>query len=172
MKKCPHCGKEYSDKSQYCLECGTLLESVPDPPRNTLIEHLKYGFSVVQKRPSVFLPIVAVYIVVIVFAVVFVLSIGLNYAVLEDPSQIDMGMLGGMTVGLLVFFLAMIYIGLIYEPLAQNVYFNATTGQEIKFWNSFRYANSRIVSFLGAYLLGGVIGFPIMFFWMSKIPYE
>ena len=173
MKKCPYCGEEYSDKSQYCLKCGTVLEPIPVPPRENLVEHLQYGLKIARKRPSVFLPSIAVYALVILVAIGFVLSLGVGYAMLEDPSAFDPEILGGgMTLGFLAVFLGFIYIGLIFEPFSQHVYLAAATGEDIRLWNSFRYANSRIFSFLGAYLLGLVVAIPILIFWASKLPYD
>ena len=173
MKKCPHCGEEYTDKSQFCLECGTLLEPIPEPPRKNLVEHLQYGLKIARKRPSVFLPYIIVYALVILVAIGFVLSLGVGYAMFEDPSVFDPEILaGGMTVGFLAAFLGFIYIGLIFEPFSQHVYYAAVTGEEIRLWKSFRYANSRIFSFLGAYLLGLVVAIPIFIFWFSKLPYD
>ncbi len=173
MKKCPHCDKEYADKSQYCLECGTLLELVPDPPRNNLVEHLRYGVKIAKKRPSVFLPPILVTIAIILVSLGFLISLGINYAVIEDPSMFDPEVLpSSMAVSFLVTFLGVIYLGLIYEPFQQHVFYAAVNEDEIRLWRSFRYANSRIFSFLGAYLLGLVVAFPIMFFWASKLPYE
>ena len=101
------------------------------------------------------------------------LSLGVGYAMFEDPSVFDPEILaGGMTVGVLAAFLGFIYIGLIFEPFSQHVYYAVVTGEEIRLWNSFRYANSRIFSFLGAYLLGIVIAIPIFILWFSRLPYD
>lgn len=172
MKKCPYCGEEYTDKSQYCLECGTLLEPIPEPPRKNLVEHLQYGLKIARKRPSVFLPSIVVYALIFIVVIVFVLSIGADYAMFEDPSAFDPEMIPSMTLGFLAVFLGFIYIGLIFEPFSQHVYYAATTGEEIRLWKSFRYANSRIFSFLGAYLLGIVVTIPIFILWFSKLPID
>ena len=173
MKRCPHCGAEYTDKSQYCLECGTLLEPVPEPPRQNLLEHLQYGVKIALKKPGVFLPSILITVVMIAIAVGFIFSLGLDYTILDDPSMYDPETIAsGLAFNVLVFFFGIIYLGLIYEPFQQQVYYAAVTGDEIKLWDSFKYANRRIFSFLGAYLLGLVVAFPILVFWMSKLPYD
>jgi hypothetical protein len=173
MKKCPHCGAEYTDKSQYCLECGTLLEPVPEPPRKNLLEHLRYGGKIARKRPSVFLPSILITVALMVIAVGLALSLGLGYSAFEDPSMYDPETIAGeLALNVMVFFIGILYLGIIYEPFQQHVYYAAVTNEEINIWNSFKYANHRIVSFLGAYLLGLVVAFPILIFWMSKLPYD
>ena len=173
MKKCPYCGEEYSDKSQYCLKCGTLLEPIPEPPRNTLLEHIQFGLKIARTRPNVFLPSFGVYVIYLVLLIVFILSSGIGYSFIEDPSQVSPDVIPDTFVGsFLLLFIITIYIVLIYEPFTQKVYLDATEGNEIRFWDSFRYANRRIVEFLGAYVLGLVVALPILMFWVTKLPYE
>lgn len=173
MKKCPYCGEEYSDKSQYCLKCGTLLESIPEPPRNTLLEHIQYGVKIAWKRPKVFLPSIGVYVLFLVLIIAFIFSSGIDYSLIEDPSQMQPDVIPDTFIGsFLLLFIILIYIGLVYEPFTQKVYLDASVGDEIRFWDSFRYANSRIVEFLGAYVLGFVVTVPILLFWTFKLPPE
>lgn len=173
MKTCPHCGKEYSDKSQYCLECGTLLEKKLEPPRESLLDHIKYGVKVAQMKPKVFLPIILIYVGSFVMLLVIGLSVGVNAMYLEDPSQFSYEMFSSTTILLVVgFIIVMFYVALISEPFLQHVYLTAATGEEISLWDSLRYAHSRLLAFLGAYLLSMVVVIPVMFLWLSKIPYE
>ncbi len=173
MKVCPHCGKEYPDKSQYCLECGTLLEKKLEPPRDSILDHLKYGFNIVTKRPKVFLPTVLVYVIFFVLGIALVLSVGLSTSFFTDASAIDNMEFSGTSMLLfLVFILVVIYIGLVYEPFIQHIYITATTDNEINMRVSLRYAHSRLLAFLGAYLLAFVVAIPVIAFWMSKLPYD
>lgn len=173
MKKCPYCGEEYSDKSQYCLKCGTLLEPIPEPPRNTLLEHIQYGFKIARTRPKVFLPSLGIYVLLFVLVIAFVVSAGIGYSFIEDPSQMVPDVIPNTFIwSFLLLFIIMLYIGLVYEPFTQKVYLDATEDNEIRLWASFRYANSRIVEFLGAYILGLVVAVPILMFWATKLPYD
>ena len=106
-------------------------------------------------------------------AVGFFFSLGLDYTAFEDPPMYDPETISSdLMLNVLVFFFGILYLGIIYEPFQQQVYYAAVKGDEVKLWDSFIYANRRILSFLGAYLLGLVVAFPILIFWMTKLPYD
>ena len=171
MKPCPNCGSENLDYAKFCVKCGAPLEPKTSPPREKLMDHLRYAVDVSSKNLKIFLPYVAFNVGLIALLIVFVVVFGLG-SFFTNPESIPESFFMGLSVFFLVLMVVMLCVGVLSTPFLQHVYYSAAVGKEVKFRESLRYAVSRFLAFLGADIIGGVFFGAITIFWLTKIPFE
>lgn len=153
MKVCSDCGKENSDANQYCVYCGKPLENKEKPLRNDIKENLIFAFNLAASNLKVFYPslIVVGFYILIVIAAIF---IGLSVSWLSEPTSSASWIIFLIIVTSLI---SGFYLGTIALPFFQHVYKTAVLGEEIRLRESFRYARSMFLPFLGAYIVGMIL---------------
>jgi hypothetical protein len=170
MRYCPSCGAENPDQAQYCVACGKPLQPKTQPPRHTITEHLTYAVNTATHNLKIFLPHIAIYLLVIAFFTIFFLNIGFEYAYMGDfdPSTLP----GGAVKLTMLFMLTMIIVGILSIPFLQHLYQSAIKQEPVSFTESAKYALSRFISYLGAELLVFVAMMIVMFIWFTQMPME
>ena len=171
MKYCPRCGTENIDEAQYCVACGNPLTPKNQSTRTTITEHLTYALNTATSNLKLFLPHIAVYILVIAFFVLYFLSIGFNYSTYTgdfDPSTLPSGAIKIF----LLFILTITIAGIISIPFLQHLYKSAIKQEPVSFTESARYALSRFIPYLVAELLVFAAMILVMFIWMGSMPME
>lgn len=148
MKVCPHCGKDYGNEVTFCVECGTLLEKIEDPPRDSLTENIKFALNLAGSNLKIFYPSLIILGGSIIMGIIMILTFGIslyNFGAPEAPS-----FSGGMILGFLIIWIGGMYLGLVSIPFTQHVYKNAILEEEIDLRESFRYGRSMFLQYLGA----------------------
>lgn len=68
--------------------------------------------------------------------------------------------------------IVLFYTGLVSTPFIQKVYYTAVIVGEIKFREILKYANSRLLAYLDAYILASILVIPVIIFWFSRFPFD
>ena len=170
MKYCPHCGAENIDDAQYCVSCGKPLQPAVAKPRETITDHLTFALNTATHNLKLFVPHIAIYLLVIAFFIIFFLNIGFEYAYTGDfdPSALP----SGAVKLLMLFMLTMLIVGILSIPFLQHLYQSAIKQETVSFTESARYALSRFISYLSAELLVFVAMIIVMFIWFTQMPME
>ena len=171
MKPCSNCGSENLDYAKFCVKCGAPLAPKIAPPREKLMDHLRYAVDVSSNNLKIFLPYVAFYVGFIVLSIVFVI-IGIGYGLTEPLESSPESIIIGLLPFFLVLMVAVICIGVLSTPFLQHIYYSAAVGNEVKFRDSFRYAVSRFLAFLGADIIGFAFLIAISYIGLMSIPPE
>lgn len=172
MKPCPKCGSENLDYAKFCVKCGAPLGPKIAPPREKVMDHLRYAVDVSSSNLKIFLPYIGFYVGFIILVIVFVVVFGIGYWFTNPLESSPESSFIGLSVFFLVFMVAFICVGVLSTPFLQHIYYSAAVGNEVKFRESFRYAVSRFLAFLGADIIGVVFFGIIPLLWLMLLPPE
>jgi len=154
-KYCPHCGDEIIEGSKFCTTCGTSLDPGEERPsaageagpsaaggeKRSYVEHLTVGFNVAASQPMVFVPAVLAGVIGAVIYWATMGSIGYTAALLSIVASIITFVLNFASI-----------------DMSRDAYQN----EALDLGESVNYVTGRIVEFIVAAIVGGLMAVTII----------
>ncbi len=154
-KYCPHCGDEIIEGSKFCTTCGASLDPGEDGPsaagekgpsvaggeKRSYVEHLTVGFNVAASQPMVFVPAVLAGVIGAVIYWVTMGSMGYTAALLSIVASIITFVLNFASI-----------------DMSRDAYQN----EALDLGESVNYVTGRIVEFIVAAIVGGLMAVTII----------
>ena len=146
-KYCPHCGDEIIEGSKFCTTCGASLDPGEDGPsvaggeKRSYVEHLTVGFNVAASQPMVFVPAVLAGVIGAVIYWATMGSIGYTAALLSIVASIITFVLNFASI-----------------DMSRDAYKN----EALDLGESVNYVTGRIVEFIVAAIVGGLMSVTII----------
>jgi predicted RNA-binding Zn-ribbon protein involved in translation (DUF1610 family) len=154
-KYCPHCGDEIIEESKFCTTCGASLDPGEDGPsaagekgpsvaggeKRSYVEHLTVGFNVAASQPMVFVPAVLAGVIGAVIYWVTMGSMGYTAALLSIVASIITFVLNFASI-----------------DMSRDAYQN----EALDLGESVNYVTGRIVEFIVAAIVGGLMSVTII----------
>jgi hypothetical protein len=139
MPKCPNCEGDVREDASFCPHCGYQLK--PEPPgKRSYTEHLTIGFNVATQNPMVFVPTILAGLI----------SSGMNWLGLGLPGLIP----------LMISIVASI-VSFLLSFASLDMSRDAYNKQPLDLGGSVGYVVGRIVEFLVAAVVGGIMAVTI-----------
>ena len=144
---CPQCGNEIVTGSKFCTTCGARLDQGEEGPsaagdeQRSYVGHLTVGFNVASSQPMVFMPAVLAGVIGVVIHWTTMGSIGYTGAILSIVASIIMFVLNFASI-----------------DMSRDAYQN----ERLDLGESVNYVTGRIVEFIVAAIVGGLMAVTII----------